>query len=364
PLSFGQRRLWFLNRLGGGGGAYHIPLAVRLVGVVDVGALALAVSDVVGRHEVLRTVFPVVGGEPVQVVLPVKGLGSLVSVVEVSGGGLGDVLVGEVVRGFDLTVDVPVRVSLFVVSPVECVLLFVLHHVAGDGWSMGPLARDFEVAYRARCGGGVPGWVGLPVQYVDYALWQRELLGERFDSGSRLSRGLGFWLGELAGLPEELGLPVDRVRPVVASQGGGVVDVVVGGGLHGRLVGLAREFRVTVFMVLHAVVVGLLWRLGVGSDVVVGSPVAGRSDVLLDGLVGFFVNSLVLRTRVVGDPSFGELLGRVREGDLAAFGHQDVPFELLVEVLNPVRSTGRHPLFQVMLALQPEVPSTLDLPGL
>ncbi|MEU5658026.1 amino acid adenylation domain-containing protein [Streptomyces sp. NPDC047737] len=364
PLSFAQRRLWFLNRMEGPSGTYNIPLGVRLSGVLDVVALRAALVDVVGRHESLRTVFPDVGGEPWQEVVAVGDVVVPFEMVDVAEGEVGAALAGVASAGFDLSVDLPVRVWLFRVSDVEHVLCVVVHHIAGDGWSQAPLARDLGVAYRARVGGVAPGWADLPVQYADYALWQREVLGDEGDEGSAISRQLGYWRGVLEGLPDELSLPVDRVRPVVSSYRGGTVSVGLGARLHRDLVGLARSSRSSVFMVLQAGVSGLLSRLGGGVDIPLGTAVAGRTDAALDDLVGFFVNTLVLRADVSGDPGFGELVDRVRVTDLAAFAHQDVPFEQLVHALQPARSLARHPLFQVMVVLQNNAVASLDLPGL
>ncbi len=368
PLSFAQRRLWFLDQLQGpgGGSAYHIAVAVRLSGRLDREALKAAIGDVVARHESLRTVFPQVDGRPRQQVLDV-GAGDSVweEVAEVGEAGLAQAVTAVAGRGFDLSVEPPLRTQLLVIGPDEHLVVMVVHHIAADGWSMGVLGRDLGVAYAARCREQTPEWSPLPVQYADYTVWQHQLLGAEADPDSVISAQVAYWTAALADLPEQVELPTDRVRPAVATHRGDTVTFGVGPELHRGLVELAGRHRVSLFMVIQAGLAALLTRLGAGTDIPIGSPIAGRTDDALDELVGFFVNTLVLRTDTSGDPSFRTLLQRVRETDLAAYAHQDLPFEHLVEVLNPARSLSRHPLFQVMLALQntPQAGLTLDLPG-
>ncbi|MFJ5521337.1 condensation domain-containing protein, partial [Streptomyces griseoluteus] len=367
PLSFAQRRLWFLNRLeGAAASTYNIPTVLRLTGDLDAGALETALRDVVVRHESLRTVFLENSvGEPYQLIHPGDEVTLRLPVRQVSERELDDVVAEFTSRGFELSDEAPLRACLLALEDdTSHILVLVLHHIAGDGWSMAPLARDIATAYEARVEGRAPDWEPLPVQYADYALWQRELLGEESNPDSVVSSQLAHWTKALSDLPEQLALPTDRARAAVASYRGDSVPVEIEAELHARIGAVAGESGASVFMVLQAAFAVLLSRLGAGEDIPIGSPVAGRTDEALDDLVGFFVNTLVLRTDVSGDPTFRELIGRVRETDLAAYAHQDVPFEHLVEVLNPARSMSRHPLFQVMLVMQNTEKAELNLPGL
>ncbi len=355
PLSFAQSRLWFLDQLQGPSPMYNMAGVLRLRGRLDGDALGWAMADVVGRHESLRTVFVAVDGVASQVVLPVGWADFGWCIVDATGWSqsrLQAAVAEQVCYAFDLAAQIPVRARLFRVGADEYVLTVVVHHIAADGWSLGPLTADLAVAYASRCAGRAPGWAPLPVQYVDYTLWQRANLGELADGDSGVGAQLAYWVKELAGLAQRLELPTDRPYPPVADHRGASVTLQWPAGLQQQVTRVAREHNATSFMVIQAALVALLSTLAATSDVAVGFAVAGRNDPALEQLVGFFVNTLVLRVHVDAQASFAELLAQVRARSLAALEHQDVPFEVLVERLNPVRSLTHHPLIQVLLAWQ------------
>ncbi len=364
PLSPAQQRLWFLDKLEGAASAtYHIPLAFRLRGVVDHAALRTALADVVERHESLRTVFLEDDGRPRQRILPLTEAALGFETVATSQDALRAGLSAAARRPFDLSRDLPIRATLFELAPDESVLLLLMHHIASDGWSLAPLQKDLSAAYTARIAGAAPAWDELPVQYADYTLWQQDLLGDADDPQSLGARQLTHWGGVLEGLPDQLELPTDRPRRAVSSYRGDLLSFPVDVELHRAAARLARERQATLFMVFHAGLAALLSRLGTGTDIAIGTAVAGRTDEALEDLVGLFVNTLVLRTDTSGAPTFQELLDRVRTADLAAYENQDVPFERLVEAYSPERSLSRQPLVQVLFTVQNVPETALELPG-
>ncbi|MER5774144.1 amino acid adenylation domain-containing protein [Streptomyces sp. NPDC002039] len=364
PLSFAQQRLWFLNRLQGPSATYNIPLAVRLTGELDTGALRAALGDVVTRHEALRTVFTELDGVPCQRVLDGADAVPRLITAEPAAGELDAAVTAAAGHVFDLTRDVPVRAWLFAAGPARHVLVLVVHHIAADGWSMRPLWRDLSTAYAARRAGGSPQWEALPVQYADYTLWQREVLGEAHDPESLWSRQVTHWKRALADLPERIELPADRPHPEQSTHRGRALPFRWDAALHASVVKLARTCQASPFMVVHAALTALLSRLGAGADVPVGIGIAGRTDQTAEDLVGFFVNTLVLRVDTSGRPTFRELVRRVRDESLQAYAHQDLPFESLVDILNPTRTLSHQPLFQVALAWQNTPQGHLTIPGL
>ncbi|MGH3488141.1 MAG: condensation domain-containing protein, partial [Actinopolymorphaceae bacterium] len=350
PVSAAQARLLYQFAAEGPSPLYNVPLAVRLHGDLDRDALADAVRDVVDRHESLRTVFSDIGGNPTPRVLGLDEDTIDLDWVETDEARLPSELSTAAAYSFDLSSEFPVRAAGFVLGDDAWVLLLLFHHIAVDEWSMERLLDDLATAYDRRRCGEAPRWSPLPVRYSDFAFWYDDCLGDTADPESLAARQLAFWRKALRGLPEQLELPTDRPCPAVASLAGDTVTVSVPPDLYDGLRALARQHGVSILMVLQAGLAAVLTKVGAGTDIPLGTPVAGRGDPGLDELVGFFVNTVVVRTDVSGDPSFVELLGRVRQGDLAAFDHQEVPFELVVEAVNPVRSASRHPLFQVMLS--------------
>ena len=359
PLSFAQNRLWFLDQLQGPSPVYNMTTALRISGPLDVDALRAALADVVGRHESLRTLIAAPEGIPEQLVVSAElaDVGwEVVDATAWAAARLGEAIEEAAGHTFDLAAEIPLRAWLFTLAEDEHVLVGVVHHIAADGWSITPLVRDLGEAYAGRCAGRAPGWAPLPVQYVDYTLWQRARFGELDDPDSLIAAQLAYWRDALAGMPERLQLPTDRPYPPVADYRGASVALDWPAELQQQMREVAGEHNATSFMVLQAALAVLLSRLSASSDVAVGFPIAGRGDPALDELVGFFVNTLVLRVELAGDPTVAELLAQVRRRSLAAYEHQDVPFEVLVERLNPTRSLTHHPLVQVLLAWQ-------NLPG-
>ncbi|VEG55906.1 peptide synthetase [Mycolicibacterium aurum] len=342
PVSAAQERMLIVDRFGGTGLAYNYPLAFTVHGALDIQALTEALRDLADRHEVLRTVFDEHDGGFAQRVLP-TGTEVPVHVVDCDAADLDGRIAAAVQHTFDLQSEIPLRVRVLRHGDTDHTVVLLLHHIATDEWSDAPLLRDLDSAYRARRDGGVATLTALPVQYADYTLWQRELLSGLEDTA------LTFWRTTLAEAPDELALPTDRVRPGAPSGSGGTLHHAIGSDTAAALRTLARDRQTSMLMVLHAATAALLHRLGAGTDIVVGTPVAGRDEAVLGDVIGLFVNTVVLRVDASGNPAFGELLSRVRGADLAAFAHADVPFERVVDALSPPRMPGRNPLFNVFI---------------
>jgi aspartate racemase len=363
PVSYAQRRLWFLARLDPHSTAYSVPCTLRLVGALDVAALQHALDALVARHEILRTTFAESDGEPVQIILPASGVAIARSDLS---GVAADRRTAEARRvasadqhaAFDLEREPPLRVRLIRLGPDEHVLVLVMHHIICDGWSFAVLLRELGELYSASAEGRAPRLPELPVQYADFAAWQRELL-----AGGGMERGLAYWREKLADAPGAIGLPTDRARPARPSFRGDAVSIELGADLLRDLRRVSHTRHATLFMTLLAGFKLLLARYTGQTDLVVGSPIANRTRTELEGLIGFFVNTLPLRTDLSGDPPFLDVLSRVRETALGAFAHQDMPFDRLVEELRPERVVSRSPLFNVMFALQNAPSSGLQLAG-
>ncbi|OEJ61347.1 hypothetical protein BGM19_28355 [Streptomyces agglomeratus] len=353
PLSFAQRRLWFLHRFEGPSATYNVPMRLRLQTQPDTDALVSAIGDVVRRHESLRTVFTEIDGTPIQRVLPAETVDIPVEVQHATTATDLETLVAQVARyEFDLQTQIPIRARIINTDDHQCTLILVVHHIAADGWSLVPLMRDLSDAYAARCDGNEPNWQPLTVQYADYTLWQREILGTENDPDSVLSHQFDYWRNELANLPEQTPLPFDRPRPPTATYHGDIQPLHIEPDTRNAIEHLAHQHGVTPAMITQAALAILLNKLGAGNDIPIGSPIAGRTDDALNNLIGFFVNTWVLRVNLQNTDTFTDILNQVREKALAAYANQDAPFEQLVELLNPTRTTAHHPLFQTSLAFQ------------
>jgi amino acid adenylation domain-containing protein len=363
PLSFAQQRLWFLDQLVPDNPFYNIPSAARLTGQLNMAALAQSLNEVVRRHEALRTTFAAVDGQPVQVIaptltvpLPVIDLRALPEEEREAEGMR--LAVEEAQRPFDLAQGPLLRVQVLRLGAEDNVVLLTMHHIISDGWSMGVLIRELGVLYAAFSQGQPSPLPALAVQYADFALWQRQWL-----QGTVLESQLAYWQGHLSGLPI-LELPTDRPRPTVQAFRGATHSLVISSSLTESLRALSRQQGTTLFMTLLAAFQILLARYTGQEDIVVGTDIANRNRAETEGLIGFFANPLVLRTDLSGNPTFRELLGRVREVCLGAYAHQDLPFEKLVAELQPKRDLSRNPLFQVLFALQNAPLATVQIPGL
>ncbi|HEX6291119.1 MAG TPA: condensation domain-containing protein, partial [Herpetosiphonaceae bacterium] len=375
PLSFAQQRLWFLHQLQPDGRAYHRPLVVRLRGAIDSTALQQSLTALVARHETLRTTFAVVDEQPVQVIaatvavpLPVVVVPDLAAAeIETA---IEQVIRAEVQQPFDLQQGPLLRATLLRLAECEQILILTLHHIVTDGWSMDVLLRELTILYRGGIQDEVVDLPPLPIQYADYAVWQRQWLAGHhaqrapgMTPGAVLDQHLGYWRTHLANLPL-LDLPTDQPRPSMASDQGAQVTFQLPAGLAVELHLLSQRLDSTLFMTLLAAFQVLLARWSGQQDFAIGTPIAGRARPELEGLIGFFVNTLVLRADLTGRPSFAELVARTRATCLDAYTHQDLPFEVVVEHLQPERNLGRSPLFQVMFVLQNTPRSTIALPDL
>ncbi|MCC3650365.1 amino acid adenylation domain-containing protein [Streptomyces sp. S07_1.15] len=368
PVTAGQLRTWLMSRLGDEAGVHRIPVALRLGGELDRRALWAALGDVAARHEILRTTFDGTrGGDLRQRVLDADAARPAPAVTAATEEELPDLLAAHAAHAFDLGRETPWTQHLFALSDTEHVLLLVVHRIAADDASVDVLVRDLATAYGARREGRMPERAPLPVQFSDYALWERELLRGEREPESLVNDQLAYWKDTLAGLDAELPLPADRPRPSAASHRAGSVPLHIDADLHTRLADLADDAGTTTFTVVQAALVTLLARLGAGTDVTVGTVIPRRDEAGLEGLVGPFAGPLALRTDASGDPAFRDLLGRAQAGGQEAREHRDVPFERVADALRLPPSLARHPVFQVVLELDDSVEEAWDpweLPGL
>lgn len=364
PLSPGQRGLWFVQQIEGPSATYNMPLALHIQGPLDRDALRAALDDVIERHEPLRTRFLDDGNGPVQRIGGTGEERSDLPVITVDEQQIGPALITAGRHAFDLTRETPLRTTLFELAADHHVLLVLIHHLAADGWSLPLICRDLGRAYTRRSAGKAPDWEPLSVQYADYALWQHDRLGTEEDPNSLLAKQMGYWRETLAGLPERIELPRDRPTPVRITARGASEYFEIDPALHAGINRIAAESNATASMVLQAAFSALVSRLGAGTDVPIGLAVAGRHHEALEPLVGYFVNTLVLRVDLTGNPSFRNLLARVRQAVRSALAHQDLPFARLVEMLNPIRDLAVHPLIQASVNFDSNVRARVDLPGL
>ncbi len=370
PLSYSQERLWFLDQFEPGGTFYNMPGVLRLEGELDVGLLERSINEIIRRHEVLRTTFSAVDGKPEQVIAPLMSLEiKRIDLIELTDerreAEIRRYLEEDIQQPFDLLLGPLVRATLLSLGKAKIsgeahyILLFTLHHIVSDGWSTAILIREFIALYEAYRAGRASPLAELTVQYADYAIWQRKWL-----QGERLEQQVNYWKQQLAGAPAILELPADYPRPAVQSYRGATLYTTVSPSVTGQLQQLGRQQDATLFMVLLAAFNILLSRYSGQDDLCVGTPIANRNRLEIEGLIGFFINTLVLRTDLSGNPTFMELLTRVKAVCLGAQIHQDLPFEKLVEELSPVRDMSHNPLFQVMLALQNTPETALEIEGL
>jgi amino acid adenylation domain-containing protein len=363
-LSFAQQRLWFLTQLEPNSSFYNMSAVVRLQGQLNRHALEESLNEILRRHEVLRTTFKTAEGRPVPVILsstplslPVIDLSQLSSAQQQTK--VKQLALAEAQQPFNLAADLMLRVKLLHLGEQEHVAIFTMHHIASDGWSLDVLVRELSALYQAFCTGQASPLAELPIQYADFAAWQRQWL-----KGEVLQSQLAYWRRQLDGAPTLLKLPTDHPRPAIQTFRGATYSFEISQEQSVGLKTLSQQQECTLFMTLLAAFKALLHRYTVSEDIVVGSPIANRNRAEIEGLIGFFVNTLVLRTHLGDNPTFGELLSRVREVALGAYAHQDLPFDLLVEELQPQRSLSHTPLFQVMFILQNAPMSEIELSGL
>ena len=364
PLSYAQQRLWFLDQFEPNSAFYNIPLALRLVGTLHQVALEQSLYKIITRHEALRTNFVIVDGQSTQIIQTQTNW--TLSIIDWQHLPLGEqestlqqLVQQHAIQPFDLASEPLIRATLIILSETEHVLSVCMHHIVSDGWSMGVFIQELAALYNAYSQGQTSPLTPLAIQYADFALWQRQWL-----QGDVLQSQLNYWQKQLKDAPPLLSLPTDRPRPAVQTFAGAHQEFALSAELTGRLTKLSQEQGATLFMTLLAAYDTLLYRYTGQEDILVGSPIANRDHSEIEGLIGFFVNTLVMRTSLADNPTFSELLGRVREIALGAYSHQDLPFEMLVEALQPERNLSHTPLFQVMFTLQNALMSEVELVGL